>query len=136
VTDADASDEALLAAVDELTEAATAPTPPAVPAGTTLIDSAQLTQLQADAQAGREARDAQIRARREQIVNDALADGRIAPANRDGWLAQLEANEESATQLIAALPKGTVPVDELGHSDTITSAEDALYARVYPTKEA
>lgn len=136
VSNASASDDELLAAVDEITDQATAPTLTATAApGTTLIDSDALAQLQADAQAGREARAEQVRTRREHIVDSALADGRIAPTNRDGWLAQLEANEESATTLIESLPKNSVPVTEIGHSDDPTTAEDSAYQRVFPSQK-
>lgn len=38
--------------------------------------------------------------------------------------------------VLASLAPGTVPLAEIGHSDDIESAEDTLYAKFYPTKEA
>lgn len=127
ITDAAASDDAILAAVDGLVEQATTPAPVAnaVPDGTQLIDSEALATLQADAAAGREARAEQIRNRREGIVNRAVEEGRISPANRETWLTQLEANEEGATALLNTLAVNTVPVTEIGHADDI-NAEDSL----------
>lgn len=134
VTDAAASDEQLLAALDQVIDQATTPPAPAasaVPAGTTLIDSDVLASLQADAAAGREALDAQTSARRDALVSAAIADGRIAPANRETWRAQLDSSEETTTALLASLPKNTIPVTEVGHSDDVATAEDAMYAKAW-----
>lgn len=139
VTDANASDETLLAALDEALEERAETPAPTVPAGATLIDSDVLATLQADAAAGREALAAQTAARRDALVSAAIADGRISPANRATWRAQLDSSEEVTAELLAALPKNTVPVTEVGHSDDVASAEEALYVKAWgndKTKEA
>jgi hypothetical protein len=138
VTDAAASDETLLAALDQVIDQATtppAPQEPTVPPGATLIDSEVLSSLQADAAAGREALAAQVNARRDALVSAAIADGRISPANRDTWRAQLDSSEETTTELLAALPKNTIPVKEVGHSDDVNSAEEALYNKAWGADE-
>lgn len=138
VTDAAASDETLLAALDQVIDQATtppAPQEPTVPPGATLIDSEVLSSLQADAAAGREALAAQVNARRDALVSAAIADGRISPANRDTWRAQLDSSEETTTELLAALPKNTIPVKEVGHSDDVNSAEEALYNKAWGVDE-
>ena len=138
VTDSAITDESLLAAVDVVLDQATAPTAAAaVPAGTVLIDSAVLTDLQASAALGRKASEAQDTARRAAIVDSAIADGRIAPASRELWLTNLAANEEGMTAVIASLSKNTVPVTEIGTADEPTEAS-ALYALAFgdDTKEA
>ena len=127
VTDAAISDEQLLAAVDEVLAEQVTDTAPAVPAGTVLIDSTVLTDLQASAALGRKASEAQDNSRREAIVDSAVQDGRIAPASRDTWIASLNANEEGTTALIASLAKNLVPVSEIGTSDEPSEA-DSLYA--------
>ncbi len=129
LTDAADTDEALFAAVDEVLEQATSPTP-AVPEGTVLIDSGALSALQSDAAAGREARDEQTRTRLDGIVDQAMREGRITAASREAWRAQLDANEEGTTTLINSLPKNTVPVTETGHSDEL-SDEDRAYANAW-----
>ena len=126
VTDSAITDDQLLAAVDVVLEQVTAPTA-AVPAGTVLIDSAVLTDLQASAALGRKASEAQDNSRREAIVDSAVQDGRIAPASRDTWITSLNANEEGTTALIASLAKNLVPVTEIGTSDEPSEA-DNLYA--------
>ncbi|TFD41744.1 peptidase [Cryobacterium sp. TMT2-10] len=132
VTDSAISDELLLAAVDEVLAEQVTDTAPAIPAGTVLIDSAVLTDLQASAALGRQAREEQDNSRRAAIVDSAVKDGRIAPASRDTWLASLNASEEGTTALIGSLAKNTVPVAEIGTSDE-PSESDSLFALAFGT---
>jgi ATP-dependent protease ClpP protease subunit len=134
VTDAAASDEQLIAAVDEAL-AEQADSTPNVPAGTVLIDSAALADLQNAAQAGVTALAAQDAARRDAIVASAVQEGRIAPASRDTWRAQLDTNEEGTAALLASLSANTIPVVEVGLSDDISTDEDRAYASVYGAKK-
>lgn len=132
VPEAEASEETVLAALDEvLTEQADAPAASAatIPDGTQLIESNVLDQLRADANAGREARDEQIRARRDGIIENALREGRITAASAPSFRAMLEADETAATATINSLAANTVPVDEIGHTAGEMSAEDALMAQ-------
>lgn len=135
VTDADASDETLLAALDETLEEQADATPTAtMPAGTVAIDATVLAELQSNARLGAEARAEQDRARRDGIVATALNEGRITAASRDAWRAQLDTNEEGTSTLLNSLAKNTVPVVEVGKSDTLTSADDSLYAKAWGSK--
>ncbi|WP_052492880.1 head maturation protease, ClpP-related [Microbacterium sp. MEJ108Y] len=139
VTDAEISDDDLLAAVDEvLSEQTDTPAAPAatVP-GTQLIEDNVLAQMRADAAAGREAREQQIRDRRDGVIKNALKQGRISAASAPEFRAMLDANEEAAAKVIDSLAPNTVHVEEVGHSDTLTSADDSLYGSIFPTaKEA
>ena len=132
MTEATASDEAILAALDEaLSETIDAPTAQA-PEGLTMIDSVQLAALQASAaevQAIRQERDTE---RREALVTAAVNDGRIPPARRDHWLAQLAADEDGMAPVLAALSP-VIPLAEAGHSDT--PDEDTEYAKYFPTQK-
>ena len=135
----DADPDTILAAVDEALQERSSATV-TLPPGTTAIDEGTLAQLQADAAAGREARDAQQDAQREQLVSAAVKDGRIPPARKAHWMSLLKADPEGTQATLAALPKGLVPVDEIGHDtrdDSEGSPQD-LYAAVFPepTKEA
>lgn len=131
VTDAAATDDELLAAVDEaLSEQPDAPAAPAatIPAGTQIIEDNVLEQLRADAAAGREARDEQIRARRDGIITAALRDGRITAATAPNFRALLDADEDGTTKVLDSMAKNTVPVAEIGHAENL-SEEDALMAQ-------
>ncbi len=121
------TDEQLLAAVDEVLaeQAEQAPTAQA-PEGTVLIDTEQLEALRADAAAGRQARDEQVRAHRAQIVDAAVADGRIAPARREHWLDALNADEEGAMATLESLAKGLIPMESIGSAGAPEADEDAL----------
>lgn len=133
VSDANASDEQLLAAVDERLAAPTKSITEA-PEGTVLMDAAQLEALRVAAEDGRQARAQQARERRERAVASAVEEGRIAPSSSSTWLAALEANEDSTTALLNSLAKNTIPVAEIGRSDE-PNAEDSLYAQAWGTDD-
>lgn len=146
---ADADDETILAALDEaLTERAgdtdgeeAAPVEPTLEqatalvtqAGLAVVDRAQYDATVAAAQAGAEARAQQVREADECLVDQAIADGRIAPARRDHHLQALAADREGHTAVLAAIPAGVVPLAPVGHGVTseITNEADALYASLF-----
>lgn len=137
ITDADLSEDGLLAALDEaLQEQAdeTAPTAQ-VPEGTVLVDAAQFEALQAQAAEGAQARAEQVADRRNKIVDAAVADGRVAPANRQAWRDNLDRDEGGTAALLATLsPAREVPVGEIG-TGVAPEGEDAAYNKLFP-KEA
>lgn len=138
VTDADASDETLLAALDQALEEQaenTAAPAASIPEGAVVMDAAALAELRENAALGAQARHEQERTRRDNIVDTALREGRIAASSRDSWRAQLDKDEEGITALLQSFPKNAVPVAEIGHSDTVNSAEDALYGAMYGSTE-
>lgn len=141
MTDAVDSDDELLAAVDEaLAEQAeptnAAPAAAPLPEGARVVDAAVFEQMQRDAADGRAARAQQISDRRDAVVASALRDGRITAASRDSWRAALDKDEDGITTLLASMEKGSaMPVDEIGRSDQITDAEDALYNSVFAPKK-
>lgn len=130
VSDATADDETLLAALDEaLEEQAETPeaSAPTLPDGAIAVDKGAHEKLQEDAAAGRKAMDMIDGQRRDGIVAKALKEGRIAANSSAGWRKQLDQDEEGITTLLNSFPANTVPVTEVGQSDTVGSAEDALY---------
>ena len=136
ISDVDASAESIMAALDE-TLAEQAETVGSVvvdvtsnlPEGARIVDAAAFAELQAQAAEGVAARAEQNAARRDGIIKAALQDGRIAPAGRDAWRTQLDKDEDGAAALLASLPTNTIPVAEIGHSDSVDEA-DALYNKV------
>ncbi|PPG29652.1 head maturation protease, ClpP-related [Pseudoclavibacter sp. RFBB5] len=131
VTDAAADDTQLLAAVDEALDEQASNDSRAVPEGAIVVDATAFAELQSAAAEGREARKEQIRSKHEGIVNEAVKEGRIAPAARDGWLASIEKDEQGITTLLNSLPKNTIPVAELGHSAGDKTTDEALYASAW-----
>lgn len=130
----DTSDEDVLtAALDRLTEPAPPPPAPeaALPEGVVAISEAQLDELRNDAQAGREARAQQIKAERNALVDAAVKDGRIAPAERDAWFAKLETGT-GAEQVLAALKPGVIPVDQIGHGGNADlDSDEAIWGELF-----
>lgn len=136
----DADVDTALAAIAEALQEQADPQPTAsTPEGTVLVDQAAFADLQAQAALGAQAREQQMAAHREQVLDDAVRTGRIAPSARKGWAALL-LERPTAEATLAELPANTIPVTEIGHvgqveSDAVASADDVLYASVYP-KEA
>lgn len=137
VTDANASEETVLAAFDEhLAEQADTPAASAViPEGTQLIDSGVLQELRDDAAAGREARQQQIKDRRDRMIQDAMSEGRITADSAPKFRAMLDADEAKGADVLDALAPNTVPVKEIGHTDGVHDADDALYNAAFGQTE-
>lgn len=127
----DSADEAtILAALDEAL-AEHADPPATLPEGIVAIDAAQLAELQAQAREGMQARAQQQAEHRERLVAAAVLDGRIPPARRDHWLAQLQA-DPGAEQVLVSLAPGLVPLAEIGYGNAPeASDDDALYASLF-----
>lgn len=134
----DADETTILAALDEsLSERAETPltaTATVAPAGMALVDEGTLAALRSDAAAGREARNEQQAAARREAVAAAVSDGRIPPARREHWEAQLAA-DEGALATLQSLAPGTIPVESIGHDGQPDTTEaDATYQALFGEK--
>lgn len=137
MTDADATDDELLAAVDEaLDERAADTTPNELPDGVVMVEESTLAALREDAAAGRAARDEQLRQSRENTVDAAIRDGRIAPERRDHWINSIAADPGAADSL-ASLQPGLIPLDPKGHTGGIDEAgdDDIRYTKLFPNAQ-
>lgn len=132
LTETDGTD-GILAAVDALTS----PARPVAPEGMALIESDALASLQATAAKYVDLAGERDMERRAGLVEAAVREGRVTPARREHWLAQLAADEEGVAPVLASLP-AVLPVTEVGHSDDVESAEASLYGRLFSddSKEA
>lgn len=130
----DVTETAILAALDERLAVSAAIKPPA---GTCLVDQAALDDLKAAAEAGRTALAVLDSERRDKIVDDAVRDGRIAPAARASWRAMADKDEEGTKTLLSSLTPNTVPVAEVGvgAGNETTTEDDRLYAAAWGSKE-
>ena len=137
VTDAALDEDGILAALDEALAEQEQPTNQTPPEGVVMVDKTVWEQTQNDAAAGRQAFEAQTSARRDQIVDRAIAEGRITAASSDKYRALLDVDESATVNLLDALATNTVPVAPKGYTGGINEAsdEDVLYSKLY-TKEA
>ena len=137
VTNAEADEATILAALDEALAERAEPTNASLPEGVVAIESETLASLRADAAAGREARDQQTAERRARLVEAAIEDGRISAKRRDHWVAQLAADEEGAAEVLASLEPNTIPLEPKGYTGGVNEAsdEDSLYNSIF-SKEA
>lgn len=141
VSEADVSDDVLLAALDESLAEQAEDTPTAepivvaepvlataaLPEGVVAIDSTVLAQMQQNAQRGAEARAEQDKERREGLLATALKTGRITTASVEDWRGRLEKDETGYAAVLASLPENIVPVEEIGHASAVV-ADDAYPA--------
>lgn len=97
--------------------------PAAAPAGTVNIDEATLTQLQADAAAGAQARERQVAEDREALVNAAIKDGKIPPARKDHWINAL-ANDAGVADVLKDMPKGLIAAQASAYTGGIDEHAD------------
>lgn len=121
------SDTATVAATGETTETA----PVAVAAGVTQIDANILAELRAGAAAGAEARAELAAIRHTQILEGAVAAGRIAPASRAQFAALLTADETNTVALIESLAPGAPTVELGAATNPEASNDDALYTSLF-----
>ncbi|MDR6142045.1 ATP-dependent Clp endopeptidase proteolytic subunit ClpP [Microbacterium foliorum] len=138
---AEATDDEILAAVDEALDERAEPTDPATPAapeveaqpdpadpatpaaapdGAVIVEAGALAELQRQAALGATAHASMQTQRHEGIVQNAINEGRIAPASRAHFLNLLGKDEAGTVKALATFPKGTIPVAELGHSESDT----------------
>ncbi|WP_130011996.1 head maturation protease, ClpP-related [Serinicoccus sediminis] len=130
----DADDATIVAALQEAHQELTEDTTPdgtttsaRIPDGMELVDSEALAALQADATAGREARNQQVAEHRTRVVADAIRAGKIPVARRQHWIDQLTA-DPGAEATLTALRDGTVPLDEQGHAEAGPEESDQAAA--------
>jgi hypothetical protein len=96
--------------------------------GQVSIDAAALAQLQADARAGREAREEQISQADEILLSSAVKCGKFPPARKEHYAKLLSADREGTIALINELEENVVPVKLRG----VTPETEASQASGYP----
>lgn len=138
--DAKLDEDGLLAALDEALAEQADPTPgqtATAPEGTVLVDKEQYATLQADAKAGREARDEQLADARRATVALAVSEGRIPPSRREYWENQL-AHDPGAKDVLESFPKGSIPLESTGFTGGVDESSDegeALYTKAWGSDE-
>lgn len=78
------------------------------------LDRGAYEKIQADAAAGREARETQLKSERDAAVAAAVEDGRIPPARREHWRQLMDADPEGTASTLDSLEKGLIPLKERG----------------------
>lgn len=101
------------------------------------VDKDALAQLQSDAAAGREARNAQLKSDRSTFLSQAVKDGKFPPSAKAAYAAQLSQGgevEKSTREFIDGLAKNTVPVTETGEAggDEAVAASAGLPSAWFP----
>jgi peptidoglycan hydrolase-like protein with peptidoglycan-binding domain len=101
-------------------------------AGTMRVDASaweaaqdRIKKLEAQAQKAREAE-------RDQVITQAVQDGKFAPARRDHWSKLWDLDPEGIREAINGLAKNVIPVMAMGHSGEGDDDLDAEYAHLFP----
>lgn len=118
-----------------------APTPaaPAAPSaqvasapGTMVIDSSAWDAQQERIKRLEAADTKRRREERDQIVDQAVKDGKFRADRKDHWKRLWDADPEGTRQVIDGLTKGVVPVNELGHASDDEHDIDDEFAHLFP----
>ena len=129
----DVSDDQVFAALaaarpvapQDETPPAPAPQAPAVQVSGTMVIDASAWTAQQDRIKALEAADNRRRvAERDQVIAQAVADGKFAPARTEHWVRLWDADPEGTRTVIDGLAKNVIPVAELGYSDGEDAFED------------
>lgn len=103
---------------------ASAPASAAASAGTTVtVDAGAFTELQRQAALGAQAfADAQMKADKS-VVERAIDEGRIPLASMQTYLTLMSNDRTGTTKLLTeTLPKGTIPLQEIGHASDVPAS--------------
>jgi hypothetical protein len=87
---------------------------------------ALILELQADAAQ-------RVHAERDEALGAAIRDGKLPPARRAHWAQLWDADPVGTRQTLAGLPANTIPVQAMGHSDSIEQERDE-FAHLFPPK--
>lgn len=145
---ADAGDDAIKAALlappptnPPSNTPAPEPTPAPVatsgkPGSTMTIDSDAWTASQEriknlEAQAAKQARN-----ERDKIIDDAVKEGKFAPARKEHWARLWDADPEGTRQVIDGLAKNVVPVAPVGYAVGDDTEFDDDFRRFFPPEPA
>lgn len=132
VTAEDADEATIMAALDEVLEEQTEPTPQGTPQtftpppGTVLVDASVWETTQAGAQAGLAAREEQLTEKRDRTIQAAIKAGKIPAGRREHFEALWAVDAAGAEQTLATLEPGLIPVTEMGHDTPTGSQADDL----------
>lgn len=108
-------------------------TPRPTAAGTMVID-ASAWEAQQEAIRRLEAADARRRRdERDQVINQAVQDGKFAPARKDHWARLWDADPEGTREVINGLQKNVIPTAALGYAgDGADTDFDLEFAGLFP----
>lgn len=98
----------------ETPESEETPPNPELEASGRTVDDETWKQVQADAAAGRKARQEQVEAHRKSVVEAAITDRKIPPGRREHYLSMHEKDPKGTEDFLAKLEKNAVPGPELG----------------------
>jgi ATP-dependent protease ClpP protease subunit len=153
IADESADEATVLAALDEALAEQVVEPPPSQNSAVELKDMDQLKELaqasgavirdkgvwdemQAKIQEGVAANNKLREQERDYVLDQAVSDGRIPPANRGTWAAMYDKNPKGTGEVIASLKKNTVPVAAMGYALEDSDNDLGEFATLFRPKGA
>jgi hypothetical protein len=101
--------------------------------GAVLIDPSQLDEMRRMAALGQEAHNTLRIRERDEIINQAIKDGKIAPSRTQHWTTYWDSDPEGARDALKKLSPNLIPVEVRGYAGTsmATSETEAAYKGLY-----
>jgi ATP-dependent protease ClpP protease subunit len=100
--------------------------------GTMVIDSSAWDEREARIKRLEAADNKRRREERDQVVDQAVRDGKFPTARKEHWKRIWDADPEGTRTVIDGLTKGVVPVNEIGHALDSDEDFDAEIAHLFP----
>jgi len=113
------------------TPAAPAASQQPTPGSTIVIDSSAWDEREARIKRLEAADAKRRREERDQVIDQAVRDGKFPVARKDHWVRVWDADPEGTRQLIGGLAKNVVPVDAIGHAGDDDGVDDE-FAHLFP----
>lgn len=111
-------------------------TPPAAPAkpvaGTMTIDASAWDEREERIKRLEASQAKHAREERDQVIDQAVRDGKFAPARKEHWAKLWDADPEGARTVIDGLTKNVIPVTALGINLEDDESIDAEFASLFP----
>jgi hypothetical protein len=100
--------------------------------GAVILDKGVWDEMQAKIQEGVAANNKLREQERDYVLDQAVSDGRIPPANRATWAAMYDKNPKGTGEVIASLKKNTIPVQAMGYALEDNDNDLGEFASLFP----
>lgn len=92
-----------------------------------VVDTASFVRMRRTEQVAAEVVEATRIRDRNDLIEEAIADGKISPGRRDHYRGRYDSDPESTGRLLARLQPNTVPLEERGATEPTDQVDDTAY---------
>jgi hypothetical protein len=94
-----------------------------------IVDVASYARLQARDRLAAEVEETTRRRDRDELIEEAIADGKFSPSRRDHYKARYDSDQDGTVALIGRLTPNTVPLEERGADVPTDQVDDTAYPK-------